>query len=180
MRATIAYITGFLIRSTGALVALSNVSKSIKVIELLNPVLAGRANISYRSDSTCVDCVSGTNTRYKDDTLQPPASEKSADSHRTTDLASNGESHTNPNVETKAKQLDTAHRSVEDNPASSSTPEREDHPLPKHKPLRPLTSVKWPYIPEESSYPDPLKRDDPKPLSLAQYEAIGKYVRSHN
>jgi hypothetical protein len=40
-------------------------------------------------------------------------------------------------------------------------------------PLRPLTSLKWPYVPEESAYPDPLKRDDPKPLRLAQFEAIG-------
>ncbi|KAI9447161.1 hypothetical protein F5148DRAFT_1252331 [Russula earlei] len=38
--------------------------------------------------------------------------------------------------------------------------------------LRPLTSLKWPYVPEESAYPDPLKRDDPKPLRTAQYEAI--------
>lgn len=40
-------------------------------------------------------------------------------------------------------------------------------------PLRPLTSLKWPYLPEESAYPDPLKRNDPKPLQTAQYEAIG-------
>ena len=40
-------------------------------------------------------------------------------------------------------------------------------------PLRPLTSLKWPYVPEESAYPDPLKRDDPKPLQMAQYETIG-------
>ncbi|KAJ7782494.1 hypothetical protein DFH07DRAFT_728019 [Mycena maculata] len=39
-------------------------------------------------------------------------------------------------------------------------------------PLRPLTSLKWPYVPEESAYPDPLKRDDPKPLQTSQYEAI--------
>ncbi|KAJ7762457.1 hypothetical protein B0H16DRAFT_1674096 [Mycena metata] len=39
-------------------------------------------------------------------------------------------------------------------------------------PLRPLTSLKWPYVPEESAYPDPLKRDDPKPLQTYQYEAI--------
>jgi len=39
--------------------------------------------------------------------------------------------------------------------------------------LRPLTSLKWPYVPDESAYPDPLKRDDPKPLQTAQYEAIG-------
>ncbi|KAF8627846.1 hypothetical protein AX15_004262 [Amanita polypyramis BW_CC] len=38
--------------------------------------------------------------------------------------------------------------------------------------LRPLTSLKWPYVPEESAYPDPLKRDDPKILQLHQYEAI--------
>jgi hypothetical protein len=40
-------------------------------------------------------------------------------------------------------------------------------------PLRPLTSLRWPYIPEESVYADPLKRDDPKALQLPQYEAIG-------
>ncbi|KAL1747645.1 hypothetical protein HDZ31DRAFT_31510 [Schizophyllum fasciatum] len=40
------------------------------------------------------------------------------------------------------------------------------------KPLKPLTSLKWPYVPEESAYPDPLTRDDPKPLSLKQYEGI--------
>ena len=41
------------------------------------------------------------------------------------------------------------------------------------EPLRPLTSLKWPYVPEESAYPDPLKRDDPKVIQLSQYEAIG-------
>ncbi|KAJ7858447.1 hypothetical protein B0H13DRAFT_2237584 [Mycena leptocephala] len=39
-------------------------------------------------------------------------------------------------------------------------------------PLWPLTSLRWPYVPEESAYPDPLKRDDPKPLQTPQYEAI--------
>ncbi|KAJ6538787.1 hypothetical protein DFH09DRAFT_1090223 [Mycena vulgaris] len=39
-------------------------------------------------------------------------------------------------------------------------------------PLRPLTSLKWPYVPDESAYPDPLKRDDPKSLQTHQYEAI--------
>jgi hypothetical protein len=43
----------------------------------------------------------------------------------------------------------------------------------KEIPLRPLTSLKWPYVAEESAYPDPLKRDDPKPLQMRQYEAIG-------
>ncbi|KAI0293238.1 hypothetical protein BC826DRAFT_1016176 [Russula brevipes] len=44
--------------------------------------------------------------------------------------------------------------------------------IPTEVPLRPLTSLKWPYVPDESAYPDPLKRDDPKPLQTAQYEAI--------
>ena len=48
-----------------------------------------------------------------------------------------------------------------------------DDEITKDVPLRPLTSLKWPYVPEESAYPDPLKRDDPKPLQTAQYEAIG-------
>ncbi|KAF9527387.1 hypothetical protein CPB83DRAFT_856459 [Crepidotus variabilis] len=38
--------------------------------------------------------------------------------------------------------------------------------------LRPLTSLNWPYVPEESTFPDPLKRDDPKTLQISQYEAI--------
>lgn len=49
---------------------------------------------------------------------------------------------------------------------------------PESTPLRPLTSLKWPYAPEESAFPDPLKRDDPKSLQLAQYEAIGKSLSS--
>jgi hypothetical protein len=39
--------------------------------------------------------------------------------------------------------------------------------------LRPLTSLRWPYVEDVPSHPDPLKRDDPKALSLPQYEAIG-------
>ncbi|KAF5370060.1 hypothetical protein D9758_001383 [Tetrapyrgos nigripes] len=50
----------------------------------------------------------------------------------------------------------------------------EDEPLEEPKPLRPLTSLNWPYVPEESVYPDPLERDDPKPLQLRHYEAIGE------
>jgi hypothetical protein len=42
------------------------------------------------------------------------------------------------------------------------------------KPLRPLTTLNWPYVPESSAFPDPLKRDDPHDLQLRQYEAIGK------
>ncbi|KAG6830667.1 hypothetical protein H0H92_015394 [Tricholoma furcatifolium] len=49
---------------------------------------------------------------------------------------------------------------------------REEPPLEEPALLRPLTSLKWPYILDESAYPDPLKRDDPKTLKLHQYEAI--------
>jgi len=48
----------------------------------------------------------------------------------------------------------------------------DDTSLEDPKPLIPLTDLKWPYIPDESAYPDPLKRDDPKTLQLHQYEAI--------
>jgi len=58
--------------------------------------------------------------------------------------------------------------------AGSSEPslevERKD--IETCEPPRPLTSLKWPYVPEESAYPDPLKRDDPKVVQLSQYEAI--------
>ncbi|KII92705.1 hypothetical protein PLICRDRAFT_51063 [Plicaturopsis crispa FD-325 SS-3] len=58
-----------------------------------------------------------------------------------------------------------------------STPLPEDRPaideeIPEPRPLRSLASLKWPYVPEESAYPDPLKRDDPKPLKIHQYESI--------
>ncbi|RDB16823.1 hypothetical protein Hypma_002376 [Hypsizygus marmoreus] len=52
-------------------------------------------------------------------------------------------------------------------------PQNTEEPLLEEpKRLRPLTSLKWPYVPEESAYPDPLKRDDPKTLQLHHYEAI--------
>lgn len=45
-------------------------------------------------------------------------------------------------------------------------------------PLRPLTSLKWPYIAgEEPAYPDPLERNDPKPLRTRHYEAIGELLQ---
>lgn len=43
-------------------------------------------------------------------------------------------------------------------------------------PTRTLASLNWPYVPEESAYPDPLKRDDPKPLQVPQYEAMGSFT----
>ncbi|KAF8510358.1 hypothetical protein BU17DRAFT_77702 [Hysterangium stoloniferum] len=48
---------------------------------------------------------------------------------------------------------------------------QEDH-IPDEVPLKPLTSLKWPYIPDAPSYDDPLKRNDPKRLKLRDYEAI--------
>ncbi|KAI0047902.1 hypothetical protein FA95DRAFT_1491766 [Auriscalpium vulgare] len=53
----------------------------------------------------------------------------------------------------------------------SSHPGSDDD-FAEKPPLRPLTSLNWPYVPDESAYPDPLKRDDPKPLQLRQYESI--------
>ena len=52
----------------------------------------------------------------------------------------------------------------------------EEPPLTSPTPLRPLTSLKWPYVPDESAFPDPLKKNDPKPLQLSQYEAIGTFI----
>ncbi|KAF9818134.1 hypothetical protein IEO21_02976 [Rhodonia placenta] len=51
----------------------------------------------------------------------------------------------------------------------ASVQSSSEQPQPE---LRPLTSLRWPYVPEESAYPDPLKRDDPKPLQIPQYETI--------
>ncbi|KDR75035.1 hypothetical protein GALMADRAFT_522253 [Galerina marginata CBS 339.88] len=55
--------------------------------------------------------------------------------------------------------------------ATTTNPSRESPPT-DHAPLRPLTSLNWPYVPDESAFPDPLKRDDPKTLQISQYEAI--------
>ncbi|KAG8857668.1 hypothetical protein FRB96_005686 [Tulasnella sp. 330] len=43
--------------------------------------------------------------------------------------------------------------------------------------LRPLTSLRWPYIPEEPSYPDPLAKEEVKPLQLLHYESIATSVK---
>lgn len=64
-------------------------------------------------------------------------------------------------------------------PSSQGSPLTRDTALERQdseigESLRPLTSLKWPYVPEESAYVDPLKRDDPKVVQLSQYEAIGK------
>ncbi|KAJ3837405.1 hypothetical protein F5878DRAFT_622465 [Lentinula raphanica] len=61
-------------------------------------------------------------------------------------------------------------------PNASNPPQYEDNDRdPPHDiPLKPLTSLKWPYIAEseEPAYPDPLERNDPKPLRTKHYEAI--------
>jgi len=51
--------------------------------------------------------------------------------------------------------------------------EPQEEELTEPSPLRYLTSLKWPYIPDEPSYDDPLKRDEPKALKMWDYEAIG-------
>jgi hypothetical protein len=57
----------------------------------------------------------------------------------------------------------------------SNEPKHDIHEeqLSDPKPLRTLASLKWPYVPEPPSFVDPVTKNDPKPLTLAQYEAIG-------
>ncbi|KAI9571586.1 hypothetical protein HD554DRAFT_2302239 [Boletus coccyginus] len=71
------------------------------------------------------------------------------------------------------------HKGPSRHPASNSDsahphphPDTDSQPLQDRTPLRPLTALKWPYIPDTSAFPDPLTRDDPKALQLHQYEAI--------
>ncbi|KIJ54555.1 hypothetical protein M422DRAFT_152865 [Sphaerobolus stellatus SS14] len=56
--------------------------------------------------------------------------------------------------------------------ANEEKPLEEEEALPDAPSLKPLTSLKWPYIPDEPSFDDPLKRADPKPLKMRDYEAI--------
>ncbi|KAH8107705.1 hypothetical protein BXZ70DRAFT_6247 [Cristinia sonorae] len=64
------------------------------------------------------------------------------------------------------------HESTSDNDNDEAPPHSDLDLEPPAPPLRPLTSLKWPYVPEESAYPNPLHRDDPKALQTHQYEAI--------
>jgi len=65
---------------------------------------------------------------------------------------------------------------IEDLSASTSTTNLdEQESLEPPVQLKPLASLNWPYVPEDSSNDDPLKRADPKVLQLPQYEAIGKF-----
>jgi len=72
-----------------------------------------------------------------------------------------------PEKREEVKEIEDPQTTQPDPPSTEPPLADEDAP-----PLRPLTSLKWPYVPEESAYPDPLKRDDPKPLQTHQYEAI--------
>ncbi|KAI8993958.1 hypothetical protein BD414DRAFT_268475 [Trametes punicea] len=76
-------------------------------------------------------------------------------------------SNTSSMATTQSTSFATAREKITAQPRPS-TPSVEH----KEEPLRSLASLKWPYVPEESAFPDPLKRDDPKPLQLHQYEAI--------
>ncbi|CUA66637.1 hypothetical protein RSOLAG22IIIB_00078 [Rhizoctonia solani] len=49
---------------------------------------------------------------------------------------------------------------------------KDEEELADPKPLRTLASLKWPYVPEPPSYVDPVTKNDPKSLTLPQYEAI--------
>ncbi|VDB91300.1 unnamed protein product [Peniophora sp. CBMAI 1063] len=80
---------------------------------------------------------------------------------QTTDVTSNTRLITQPLFESSGE------------PSTSKGALPEDS-LPADPPLKRLASLNWPYVPDEPSHPDPLKRDDPKPLNLRQYEAIAR------
>ncbi|KAJ1304802.1 hypothetical protein OPQ81_005938 [Rhizoctonia solani] len=61
---------------------------------------------------------------------------------------------------------------AQDPDAKPDEPKVEEEGLSDPKPLRTLASLKWPYVPEPPSYVDPVTKNDPKPLTLPQYEAI--------
>ncbi|RPD78633.1 hypothetical protein L226DRAFT_298789 [Lentinus tigrinus ALCF2SS1-7] len=71
---------------------------------------------------------------------------------------------------TSANRLDPNPTQAPHNEAQSA--EEALKTIAEEPSLRSLASLKWPYVPEESAFPDPLKRDDPKPLQIPQYEAI--------
>ncbi|KDN49677.1 hypothetical protein RSAG8_01742, partial [Rhizoctonia solani AG-8 WAC10335] len=49
---------------------------------------------------------------------------------------------------------------------------KDEEGISDPKPLRTVASLKWPYVPETPSYVDPVAKNDPKPLTVPQYEAI--------
>ncbi|CAK5281227.1 unnamed protein product, partial [Mycena citricolor] len=62
----------------------------------------------------------------------------------------------------RTREVATRPQSLEPSPPPLAEPFEAPPPEEDAPPLRPLTSLNWPYVPEESAYPDPLKRDDPK------------------
>ncbi|KAG8702420.1 hypothetical protein FRC09_004739 [Ceratobasidium sp. 395] len=82
----------------------------------------------------------------------------------TSTAVSSAETSALPSAETSGPQITTSSE-VESKPD-------EGEKLADPKPLRTLASLKWPYVPEPPSFIDPVTRNDPKPLTLAQYEAI--------
>ncbi|SRR5258708_37392693 len=63
-------------------------------------------------------------------------------------------------------QTTSLHETVE---APTSLPPKQVDDVP----LKSLSSLKWPFIPEAPSFQDPLTGNDPPPLKLSQFEAIG-------
>lgn len=87
-----------------------------------------------------------------------------------------------PSTSNSSKGLDETKRNLElgQGRHQEGGDNQMEESMPSKSPLRALTTLKWPYIPEAPSYPDPLARDDPKPLSLAQYEEIGELIMTVN
>ncbi|KAG8909829.1 hypothetical protein FRC01_006698 [Tulasnella sp. 417] len=88
---------------------------------------------------------------------------------------------------TSSSQPDVPKLSAAEEPKVEGTlepgPKPQGTPLPQNEPplappqvLKPLTSLRWPYVPEAPSYPDPLSQDEVKPLQLPQYEAIATSI----
>jgi len=57
-------------------------------------------------------------------------------------------------------------------------PDLHPQPLQDQTPLRSLTALEWPYVPDTTprAFPTRSRGDDPKARQLQQYEAIGTFV----
>ncbi|KAJ3555836.1 hypothetical protein NP233_g12112 [Leucocoprinus birnbaumii] len=127
-------------------------SQSVSRPEEYQPLMSKRSCsvpcYKEHQQSTCTSKAVGTNAE-----------------DRTTEQAPSASTSTKDHAAAQSLDLDKVSASV---PPVDGTSE----PVPGSSKLRPLTSLKWPYVPEESAFPDPLKRDDPQDLQLRQYEAI--------
>ncbi|QRV79623.1 Zinc finger HIT domain-containing protein [Ceratobasidium sp. AG-Ba] len=74
--------------------------------------------------------------------------------------------------QTSAPPVQEPQASTEPELGSQPPDQSKEEVLPDPKPLRTLASLNWPYVPEPPSFIDPVTKNDPKPLTLAQYEAI--------